>query len=343
MKKISFWLCLLLMSLSSGGWRVAAIELNDEVPQTYIVKKGDTLWGISEIYLKQPWLWPELWGLNPQIDNPNLIYPGDKLHLEWVNGQPRLQVSRGRDVKLSPNMRVLPLDLAIPAIPLDEIGAFLRDHRVLGADDIVRSAYVVAGAQGHLLSAPGDRIFGRGSFPDGERVYGIFRPGAVYRDPVTSEVLGYQAQDIGSATLISDNKNEVVELQISRIAEEVRVSDRLLPNEEQILDATFRPRAPEQEIVDGFMIAVDGGVSQIGSWDIVVLNRGNREGMEVGHVLAIYQTGALVYDDIAKENVVLPDARAGLLMVFKVFEKVSYAIVLKENRPLKVLDKIRNP
>jgi hypothetical protein len=127
------------------------------------------------------------------------------------------------------------------------------------------------------------------------------------------------------------------------VAEEVRIQDRLLPNEERILDATFQPRYHSSVIEDGFMIAVDGGVSQIGTTDIVVLNRGSREGLEIGNVLAIYQTGQVVFDEIAKEQVLLPDTRAGLLMVFDVFEKASYAIVLKANRPLKVLDKVHNP
>ena len=343
MKIKSLSVVLLLGALFFCGALKAAVELNDDLPETYTVKKGDTLWGISGIYLKQPWLWPELWDVNPQIDNPHLIYPGDVLYLVWVDGQPRLRMKRGRDVKLTPNMRVTPLDLAIPVIPLDEIGAFLQRHRILGASELNNSAYVVAGDQGHLLSAPGDRIFGRGRFPDGERVYGIYRPGDVYRDPLTLEVLGYQAQDIGNAQMLSSNRDEVVELEITRISEEVRVPDRLLPNEERILDATFQPRAPKSQIVDGFMIAVDGGVTQIGTTDIVVLNRGLREGLEIGDVLAIYQTGEVVFDKVQKDNVALPDKRAGLLMVFESFEKASYAIVLKANRPLKVLDKVKNP
>jgi len=334
---------LLLMSLLFSSALHATVDLNEQAPETYTVKKGDTLWGISGMYLTQPWRWPELWDVNPQIDNPHRIFPGDELYLVWVDGQPRLRINRGRNVKLNPNMRVTALDLAIPVIPLDEIGAFLRGHRILDARELNNSAYVVAGAQKHLLGSPGDRIFGRGFFPDGERAYGIFRAGDTYRDPITNEVLGYQAEDIGSAQLLSSNKDEVVELEISRVSEEVRITDRLLPNEEKILDATFQPRAPEAEVVDGYMIAVDGGVNQIGPWDIVVINRGERDGLAVGHVLAIYQTGEIVHDQIAGDNVALPDVRSGLLMIFDVFEKASYGIVLKSNRPLKVLDKVKNP
>jgi LysM domain len=343
MKIKSFSVFLLLLAALFSASLQAAVELNDELPETYTVKEGDTLWGISGLYLKQPWLWPELWDVNPQIDNPHLIYPGDVLYLVWVDGQPRLRMNRGRDVKLSPNMRVTPLDLAIPAIPLDEIGAFILRHRILDASELEASAYVVAGDEGNLISAPGDRIFGRGFFPDGERAYGIFRPGDIYRDPITQEILGYQAQDIGNAQMLSSNADEVVELEITRVSEEVRIPDRLLPNEERILDATFQPRAPSSEITDGFMIAVDGGVSQIGTTDIVVLNRGLRDGLEIGNVLAIYQSGQVVYDKVQKNNVALPDTRAGLLMVFESFEKASYAIVLKANRPLKIFDKVKNP
>ncbi len=343
MKIRSLSIGLLWASLMFSACLQAAVELKEDVPETYIVQKGDTLWGISGMYLQEPWLWPELWDVNPQIDNPHLIYPGDELYLVWVDGQPRLRLRRGRDVKLNPSMRVTPLDLAIPLIPLDQIGAFLLRHRILAADDINNSAYIVSGDKGHLISAPGDIIYGRGPFPEGERTYGIYRAGDTYRDPITEELLGYQAQDIGNAKLLSSNKAKVTELEINRVTEEVRVTDRLLPMDERVIDATFHPRAPEVEIEDGFMIAVDGGVTQIGTTDIVVLNKGLRDGVEVGHVLAIYQSGELVFDQVAQENVLLPDVRAGLAMVFESFEKASYALVLKSNRPLKVLDKVKNP
>jgi hypothetical protein len=330
-------------TLLSSPWLQAAVELNDDVPDTYIVKKGDTLWDISGVFLREPWLWPELWDVNPQIDNPHLIYPGDELYLTWVDGEPRLRLRRGREVKLATSMRVSPLDIAIPAIPLDQIGAFLKRHRILNGDDLDNTAYVVAGDEDHLLSAPGDRIYGRGIFPDGERRFEVFRAGDTYVDPLTGELLGYQARDIGSSRLVGSNTDPVTELEVTRVTEEVRIADRLLPVQERVLDAMFQPRAPRSEIVDGFMIAVDGGLSQIGTDDIVVLNRGTREGVEVGNVLAIYQTGATVYDRVARENVSLPDTRAGLLMVFEVFDKASYALVLTASRPLKVMDKVRNP
>ncbi len=336
----------LTLLLALGMPQIATAQpasIRDGAPQAYVVKKGDTLWGIADMFLEQPWLWPEVWDVNPQIDNPHLIFPGDTIYLSYVDGRPRLSLTRGRDVKLAPNMRVTPLDLAIPVIPLDQIGAFLLRHRILDADELERSAWVVAGGQEHLITANGDIIFGRGYFPQDERAYGIYRAGDIYRDPLSLEILGYQAQDIGNAQAKSSLAQEVVELEITRVTEEVRLTDRLLPLEERVLDATFQPRAPDVRIENGFMIAVDGGVSQIGTTDIVVLNKGARDGMDVGHVLAIYQTGQVVFDEVARNNVQLPDVRAGLLMVFEVAEKASYALVLKANRPLKVMDKVKNP
>ena len=330
----------------------AAVELNENVPETYTVQKGDTLWSISGIFLQEPWRWPELWQGNPQIDNPHLIFPGDVLYLVYIDGQPRLRsrpgdmkMSPGENgvVKLEPTMRVTPLDLAIPVIPLDEVAPFLQRHRVVMPEDVEGAPYVVAGAQDHLISAPGDRIFARGSFNTEEKAFGIYRQNDIYYDPITKELLGYQAQDIGNAELMSSADQDVVELEVTRVSTEVRITDRLLPIEERILDATFQPRAPDVTIEDGFMIAVDGGVSQIGPLDIVVLNRGTREGLEIGHVLAIYQAGKAIKDPVQGDTISLPDVRAGLLMVFETFEKVSYALVLKANRPLAVLDKVRNP
>ncbi len=340
-RSLSIWL--LLFSLLLSGWTQAAVELNEDVPETYIVKKGDTLWGISGMYLKKPWLWPELWDANPQIDNPHLIYPGDELYLVWVNGQPRLRMRRGGEVKLTPTMRVSELDLAIPIIPLDQIGPWLKRNRVMDAEGINNSAYIVAQDERALIGGPGDTIYGRGPFPDDERLYGIYRIGQNYIDPVTKEYLGYQVKDIGSAKLMSSNRDAVTSLEITRITEEVRIGDRMLPQEERILDASFHPQAPEQEIEGGVMIAVEGGLTQIGDMSVVVINRGKRDGLRIGNVLAVYQAGKHVYDKVAKSNVVLPDTRAGLAMVFESYEKVSYAIILKTTRPLEIFDLVKNP
>jgi hypothetical protein len=319
--------------------------LREEVPITYTVKPGDTLWGISAMYLEEPWRWPELWEINPSINNPHLIYPGDVLHLSWENGQPRLRVQRGsgdRTVKLSPQMRAQPLNLAIPTIPLDQIAPFLRRHRVISPLELRAAPYVVAGTDERLISGAGDTLYGRGAFKAGETTFGIFRQNDIYRDPLTQEFLGYQGQAIGTAQLRGRHPAEVAELEISAVYEEVRLGDRFFAAEDRVIQSNYQPRAPSVP-VDGLMIAIDGGVTQIGAWDIVVINRGLREGLEIGDVLAIYQAGGQTFDQVRKQNIPLPDVRAGLLMVFETFEKVSYGIVLRSSKPLAIMDKVRNP
>ncbi len=345
MKTLLVTLCLVLLSAAPGIAAADEVTLSDNPPQVYVVKEGDTLWQIATIFLQDPWEWQEIWEINLQLDNPHLIFPGDQIYLVYVEGQPRLRVRRGaeaRTVKLTPNMRIEPLDKAIPIISLEQIGAWLSGHRVVSPEQLSASPYVVAGAQRHLLSAAGDLFYARGFLPADELGYGIYREGEIYVDPVTEEILGLQAQDIGSATLLEQHGDGIGHLEVTRITEEVRNGDRLISNEARKISASFIPRSPDWE-VNAEMIAVDGGVSQIGVLDIVVINRGERENMEAGHILAIYQTGEKIRDDIAGERLTLPDVRAGLLMVFRTFEKMSYGIVLKTNRPLVVGDRVSNP
>jgi len=345
MRKILITGCLLLVCALSFNAMADELKLVDGAPEIYIVKEGDTLWGISSMYLQDPWLWPEIWDINPALDNPHLIFPGDELYLVFVDGKPRLRVRRGdqsRTVKLTPAMRIEPLDRAIPAISLEEIGPWLSGHRIVTPEELDNAAYVVAGAQRHLLSSAGDQFYSRGPLPEGETGFGIYRRGEIYADPKTREVLGLEAKDIGSARLFDRHEDDIARLEVTRVTEEVRNKDRLLPIEVREIAATFQPHAPEDR-VDGFMIAVDGGVTQIGLLDVVVLNRGEREGIDEGTVLAIYQTGEIVRDEVKNENIQIPDSRAGLLMVFRTFEKMSYGIVLKSNRPLAVMDRVSNP
>lgn len=327
-----------LVSIAHAG---DVLSLKDGHPQTYVVKKGDTLWDISQMYLDDPWLWPEIWHVNPQIDNPHLIYPGDKLNLVYIDGRPRLVVKRGKEVKLTPEMRISELDLAIPAIALDTISPFLTDSRIVDSDALNMAPYVLAGNDGHIISGAGDELYARGAFTEEEKNYGIFRPGDAYIDPDTEELLGYQAFFIANGKVVGQEK-DIATLGLNRTTEEVRRGDRLLPDEERKISSNFYPSAPEDD-VDGYIISVEGGVSQIGSMDVVVLNKGTREGLDVGHVLAIYRVGEQVRDVVTNEIVKVPDTRAGLLMVFRTFEKVSYGLVLTASRPLAVMDRVTNP
>lgn len=339
MKKI-LWggLFALLLALTAHA---DVLSLKPDHPQTYVVKKGDTLWDISNLYLSKPWLWPQLWHINPQIENPHLIYPGDVLNLVYVDGKPQLVLSRGRDVKLEPQIRVTPAERAIPAIPLEAIHAFLNRGRVVLPGVLEAAPYVLAGKDGHIVGGAGDDIYARGKLNPDETTYGLFRKGQNFVDPVTREHLGVQAIDIGTAKLLSTEK-DVSTLTLNRTTQEVRRSDRLLPEEERRINASFFPSAPDNS-VDGRLIAVEGGVSQIGFMSVVVVNKGAREGLQEGNLLAIYRAGEAVRDEVTGESVKVPDFRAGLMMVFRVFDKVSYGLVLRAERPLKVNDGVRNP
>lgn len=316
--------------------------LRSDYPQQYTVVRGDTLWDISNRFLQNPWMWPEIWHVNPQIENPHLIYPGDIIRMIYLDGQPRLTVdSSDRVVKLSPKVRVLDADAAIPSIPLDEINSFLTRSRIVTDEQLEQAPYVVAGQSKRIVMGEGDRVYARGEFDPEIAVYGIYRKGDTYVDPDTKEVLGLQALDIGSAKMRALDES-VATLLMTRTTEEVRIGDRLLIDDERSIDSTFFPSAPSVD-VDATIIAVEGGISQVGKYDVVVINRGEREQMAVGNVLAVYKRGGFVKDRIKKDLVKLPDERAGLVMVFRTFEKLSLGLVLEADRPLATKDLVRNP
>ncbi len=337
---------LLLGALLAFGLVVSAIAgdvlaLRQGHPEVYVVKKGDTLWDISNIFLESPWRWPELWQVNPQIENPHLIYPGDELHLVYHNGQPRLVLNRGGDVKLTPNVRSTPLDQAIPAIPLEAVNPFLNRGRIVGEGMLEGSPYVLAGKEGHIVTGAGDEIYGRGKFEKDQESFGVFRRGDTFTDPDTKEVLGIQARDIGTAKLLG-LEGDVATLALNRSTEEVRRGDRLLPEEERQINANFFPSAPPQDI-KGYILAVEGGVNQVGRMSVVIISKGAKDGLSEGNLLAIYKAGEMVRDPVTGDMVKTPDFRAGLLMVFRTFDRVSYGLVMRAERPLKVNDRIRNP
>jgi len=330
------------------------VELKQGHPDTYHVKEGDTLWDISNIFLKDPWFWPELWHINPEISNPHLIFPGDRLVLVYMkdnkNGKrvPRVTVAeRGAikikpgNKKLSPTIRTSVVEAAIPAIPLEKISAFLTKSRVVDLGDLDAAPYVIAGQSRHILSGAGDILFARGDFIEGENIYGIYRPGDTYFDPVTKEKLGVQALGIGSGRLVS-MRDDVATIAVNQSGEEIRINDRLLPSEERKVTATFLPKAPNNEI-NGLIMNVEGGVSQVASLDVVALNVGKRDGLVIGDILAIKQAGEIVKDRVKNELIQLPDDRAGLLIVFRSFEKMSFGFVVSANSALRVGDKVTNP
>ena len=340
-----------------------SVKIKPDHPDVHIVVKGDTLWDISNHFLKDPWLWPEIWHVNPQVENPHLIYPGDAIKLVYYKGKMRnlkgdvvdvdgevLTMARGETprtedgvIRLSPAARVTPLSTAVPAIPLEKIKGFLSDNRVVSRDELEGAPYVIAGNELHFLIGQGDKFYARGNWAEYADAYGVYRGGDPYVDPDTNEILGYRAQSIGlGKMLVAEADNEVATLVLVRQTEEVRVKDRLLETQERHIDSIFYPKAPNDDI-EGKIIEVFSGVKNVSQWDVVVLNRGEREGLEVGDVMAIHRKGEFVRDKFTRELLELPSERAGLLMVFRTFEKVSFGLVLKATRSMGVLDMVKKP
>lgn len=318
------------------------IALNPRHPDRYVVVPGDTLWDISKRFLRDPWLWPEVWQVNPQIENPHLIYPGDVITLVYVNGKPQLKVQRGpATVKLSPKARPERIDKAIPTIPLDAIRQFLTRPLVVGKKDLEKAAYVLSSPERRIVVGAGDRIYARGLASDGPGRYSVFRPGDEFVDPETGESLGWEAIYAGEARM--ERFGDPATLHLVETTREITPGYRLLPVGEEEVHINFLPHGPKDEI-HGQILSVLGGVSQIGQYQVVVINRGTRENMEVGHVLRVRQAGETMRDPFSKnEKVRLPDEDAGLMMVFRTFEKVSYGLIMEATRPIHVGDIVTNP
>ena len=245
-------------------------------------------------------------------------------------------------IKLSPQVRSTPVTEAIPGIALKSINSFLLSNRTLDrTDDFDKAPYIVAGDAERVLSGAGDRVFARGHFDPAQPVYGIFRQGKVYTDPQSKEVLGVNADDIGGGEVVAI-EGDVATLELQRTTQEVRLGDRLFSGEERSINSTFTPSAPSREI-SGLIIDVPRGVTQIGELDVVTLNKGQRDGLVEGNLLAVMKTGETVRDRITGQPLKIPDERAGLLMVFRTYDKLSYGLVLSASRSLSVMDKVRNP
>jgi len=343
-------LALLLLSFMSAAVS-AAPNLNPSHPDRYTVVEGDTLWDIAGRFLQNPWRWPDVWHVNPHVKNPHLIYPGDEIILTYdKNGDPVLSVQkRGRPtVKLSPGVRSTRLDRAIPTIPLDAIQQFLSKPLVVSEKDLAGSAYVVQTADEHVVSGAGDRLYVRGIKEEGKSRFSIFRPGGQYYRYSTlnddePEVLGFEALYVGEGTIAEFGDPSTI--LITSTERESVAGDRLLPLAEDDIDEHFMPHAPKADI-EAAIISVVDGVLQIGQHQIVVIDNGTKDQVDVGTVLAVYRRGETVFDNVTEERgdtVKLPDERAGTIMVFRSFEKVSFALVMEATRSMHLWDAVRNP
>jgi hypothetical protein len=332
-------------------------ELAPNAPDSYTVKRRDTLWDISKIFLKTPWRWPELWGMNLQeIRNPHLIYPGQILYLDKTGGRARLRLAKPvgpTTDKLSPRIRPESLeDSAIASVPMSQIGAFLNEAVVFDSNQLDSAPRIVATQEGRVMVSRGEKAYVRGDVTSA-RSWQVFRQPKPLRDPTTGEVLGYEARYVGIGDVVragesraaADGKTDIVPatLQMTRLREEVGVGDRLAPAASSDYDA-FAPHSPAGELA-GQVVSIYGDGLNAGQNQIVALNHGARDGMERGHVLALSRNG-LRKTDVTSEDrasLVLPDERHGLLFVFRVFERVSYALILQAQDPVKPGDRFSQP
>jgi len=358
MRKSIISLLLLAAVGASGGTLADEIKLAENVPDRYVVIKGDTLWGISARFLKDPWRWPDVWGLNKdEIKNPHWIYPGDVIVLDFTGNTPRLRrdgaVGGGKDseaewrlmdAKLSPSIRRQSLATgAISSIPASAIQPFLTRPLVVDEQELIAAPTLVAGPESRVVLSAGDTAFAKGVVSGDRADWSVFRPGRNLTDPDTKELLGREAVYLGDAQ-ISDF-GEVSTVLLTKAVKEIAPGDRLaVPSPVQAL--SYVPHAPSSAIKGRVIAGPDDSVSEIASLQVVVINRGHREGMEIGHVLALYRDRPWVTPANAvnpREKIKLPAERYGLVFVFRVFDKVSYAMVMNSTQPVNVLDVVRTP
>lgn len=372
---------------------VFAVELAPGAPQTYVVRPGDTLWGIAGRFLRDPWRWSEVWRANPGVENPNLIYPGDVLELVMIDGRPVIGRADGRGgprvVKLSPQVRSEAISAPVPIIRIGSIAPFLTQPYVADSDDIKRAFYVVGFPDEHIVAGVNDEIYVRKIRSSDVTQFQVLRPGDPLRDPDTNELLGYEAAFVANAAL--ERTGDPAKLRVTRMEREVAIGDRVIPAaaEQPLVDFLPRP-APAQ--MRGRILSVMNGVSQIGQFDVVIINRGSRDGLEPGHVFEVFVGGEKARDQVRagianndwlmespfssefwlgrdydfkgwradepsrdasfplnpgyrrdKAEYVKPFERAGVLMVFRVFDRVSFGLILNTSRALQVGDWIAAP
>ncbi|MBY0545298.1 MAG: LysM peptidoglycan-binding domain-containing protein [Gammaproteobacteria bacterium] len=342
MKKYQYIAVLIFMLLTQPIFAETRIELAPGAPPVYTVQPGDTLIGIAERYLKDPSEWPFLLKNNPQVSNPYRLYPGEILTLDIEGGHPRIHVSEGGTIKLSPQIRSYPLNKPIPIIPLIVIKPFLNAALVVNKGQLQSAPYIVALAEEHTTVGAGDQIYVMGIPPMSkvDTEFAIFRQGKEYKDPITRQSLGYEAVNVGFAQLQQNGRPST--LLVTQTTREVLTGDNLLPSSTAQFDTDFYPSAPKTQIT-GQIISVLDGVTQIGQYDVVVIDRGRRNGLAVGNILDVYQLGQTVADPVKKQQVKLPNERAGQLLVFRVFDQVSYGVLLVATSPMHVLDLVVNP
>ena len=345
------------------------IPIKPNHPDQYTVVKHDNLWDISGKFLQHPWQWPQLWNQNKQIKNPNLIYPGDTIYFSMVNGKPQLSLTRNnqtqfatscilkeedfkngrkdfaltKEGKLKPCIRESELEQPIKLIPYHEIAKYLSSPKVVGENELNRHPYVVDIADEHIVAGAGEKIYVRAINQSPGSSYMVYRSGDTFVDADTHEILGYEARFIADASL--QQAGDPATLLITKSSSEIRMGDRVMPFAEDVVSLNYFARPPEQPI-RGSIISVLDGVAQIGINNVVVIDKGRLNGLLPGHELNIYQKGRTTRDpfsSVKNDSVQLPDELAGMLMVFRTFDRVSYALVMEARGALHILDRVETP
>lgn len=330
---------LILTVAAATAFATEPLKLADNAPERHVVVKGDTLWGISGKFLQEPWRWPEIWRLNKdQIRNPHLIYPGDIVLLDYVDGQPRLRL--GKPLKVEPKIYSEAIGREIPSIPPNVIEPFISQPLVVGADEMENAPRIIAAQDDRVVLGNGDKAFVIG-MTDFQEKWQLYRPGTPLKDPVSGEVLGYEAFYLGSAQLLQPGETSIIEL--LAVKEEVTRGDRLVPASPPTLNA-YLPHKPDQD-VSALIMSIYGGVNEGGKYSVISLNKGSQDGLEPGHVLALHRKRNATYKNGSgrNETIALPEERYGLVFVFRTFDRVAYALTLDTSRPLIVGDALKNP
>lgn len=330
-----------------------SVPLQEDVPTRYVVKKGDTLWDISARFLKNPWKWPDVWGINrDHIRNPHLIYPGDVILLDLSGATPRLKLEGVADggisrwygyelqtSELKPRMRSEALGLAIPTISPKSIEPFLIRPLVVDPAQVAAAPVIVANTDQRVIVSAGDTAYVTGLDQRKGPKWQVYRQGRVFQDPDTKEVLGFEAVYLGDADVTGFG--EISTVYIVRAQQEIAKGDRLALAP-PLQNTPYIPRAPERSVRGRVIAGADNTVFEMGTYSVLIMNRGARDGLEVGHVLGLYRSeGTIPLGE--NKNVPLPEQRYGLVLVFRVFNKMSYGLVMASRRPVNVLDTVRNP
>ncbi|HEX9206674.1 MAG TPA: LysM domain-containing protein [Steroidobacteraceae bacterium] len=348
--------------------RSMSVPIAENAPERYVVKKGDTLWDISAMYLKDPWYWPEIWYVNPNIANPHLIYPGDVLYFSYVDGKPRVSLERAGAVRLSPEVRTEPLGSAIRTVPYDLLMRFVERPSLLEKNQVKGVPYVVGMRDRHMVGSSTNEIYARGlkDPPAGAR-YNIINVGDELRDPDDGDLLGYIGHYVGVGEVLQSTgavqageesvfkmkrEEPLAHLRVLETGREIMQGDKLFPAAVDI-GKDFTIQAPSKADILGQVIAVVDGVYVAGTYQVVAINRGKRQGLKPGDALSVFYRGEEIRDRYDRLNwsqytanydkVRLPDERSATVLVFQVYDRMSYALVMEASQVIRLGDFVANP